>query len=240
MSTRYCGIVVGPERHHLCVLEEMRLDEPPLRLAASFFEPGPAVRVAAQVLSMEDVVVAVGGPPGPPLPQREERSADAALRALGVQPQPLGDAGVRLWERLATLGAYEPDADPGGGLVREGDYREAAAFETNPEAVFCALQGRRIPARRHPLGVQRRIEELLEEQVVDTGGDLWHRRIEEIEAAAAAVCAHRYAVGHAWWVGDPEEGVVVLPGSTVPHEPFATEGVLPEVERLRLPQGGER
>ena len=37
----------------------------------------------------------------------------------------------------------------------------------------------------------------------DTGGELWHRRIEELDAVACALCAHRYAVGHASWLGDP-------------------------------------
>jgi predicted nuclease with RNAse H fold len=74
--------------------------------------------------------------------------------------------------------------------------------------------------------------------VIDEGGDLWHRRIEELDAAACALCAHRYAVGHASWLGDPEEGVVVLPGSSVPGA-FSGEGVMPPVERLRLPTVGE-
>ncbi|MEJ7717729.1 MAG: hypothetical protein WKF31_07035 [Thermoleophilaceae bacterium] len=115
-----------------------------------------------------------------------------------------------------------------------GAYLETPAFETNADGVFFALQERRLPARRHPLGVERRIEELADDNVVDEGGELWHRRIEELEAAAAALCAHRYAVGHARWIGDPAEGVVVLPGSG-PLETFSAEGVLPAVERQPLP-----
>ena len=68
--------------------------------------------------------------------------------------------------------------------------------------------------------------------MIDEGGDLWHRRIEEIDAAACALAAHRYAVGHA--LGEPDEAVVVLPGSSIPAE-FETRGVLPPVERLQLP-----
>jgi hypothetical protein len=83
------------------------------------------------------------------------------------------------------------------------------------------------------LGVQRRIENLLDNHVIDEGGDLWYRRIDEIEAAAAAVCAHRFAVGHARWMGDPAEGVIVLPGSG-PVQPFSTEGVMPPVTRVPL------
>jgi hypothetical protein len=55
-----------------------------------------------------------------------------------------------------------------------------------------------------------------------------------MDAAACALCAHRYAVGHASWLGAPDEAEVVLPGSSIPYE-FQREGVLPPVERLRLP-----
>jgi hypothetical protein len=41
-------------------------------------------------------------------------------------------------------------------------------------------------------------------------------------------------VGHASWLGDPAQAVLVLPGSSLPRE-FASQGVLPPVERLQLP-----
>ena len=116
----------------------------------------------------------------------------------------------------------------------EGAYSEFPLFETNADGIFCALQGRRLPAKRHPLGLQLRIEELEGDHVLDEGGDLWHRRIEELDAAACALCAHRYALGHASWLGDPDEAVIVLPGSALPSE-FPRKGVLPPVERLQLP-----
>jgi hypothetical protein len=94
-----------------------------------------------------------------------------------------------------------------------------------------------VPARRHPLGIRRRIEELEQDHVHDPGSDLWSRRIEEIEAAGVALAAHRFAVAHASWVGDPGEAVVVLPGSQVP-ERFSAEGVLPPLPRASLPPAG--
>jgi hypothetical protein len=156
------------------------------------------------------------------------------------------EAGLALYDALQDLNLFLPDAaldaDVGSegeqeGVVDEGIFREAALFEVNVDAVFCALQGRRMPARRHPLGVLTRIDELTEDRVEDPGGDLWSRRIEEIEAAAAALCAHRYAVGHAAWLGDPEEGVVVMPGSRPPGV-FSSEGVIPRVPRSRLGAAG--
>jgi hypothetical protein len=230
-------VAVGPEFHHLCVLQEVRSEEPPVRLEATFYEPGGVEAVLGELSRHADAVVAVGAP-STAGPHDRPRRADADLAARGVIPQRHEPAAERLYAGLAPRGLFRPDPLPheeeaGAGLVDEGAFRRAGVFETNVEGVFCALQGRRLPARRHPLGVLRRVQELADDHVLDPGGDLWHRRIEEIEAAAAALCAHRYGVGHACWVGDVEEGVVVLPGSRLPAR-FTSEGVLPPVPRAPL------
>lgn len=231
---RYCGISVDAELHHLCVLEEVRDPEPPIRLAATFYEPGSAQRIVEALYSLGEIVAGVAGPTTSPADGREARYCDAELRQCGVPPGRPSEAGAALRHGLTDLGFFEGDPDLLEGPVPEGAYLATPVFETNADGVFFALQERRLPARRHPLGVERRIEELADDNVVDEGGELWHRRIEELEAAAAALCAHRYAVGHARWIGDPAEGVVVLPGSG-PLEPFSAEGVLPPVERQPLP-----
>jgi hypothetical protein len=115
-------------------------------------------------------------------------------------------------------------------LVPEGAYRDTPVFPTDPDRVFWALQSRRLPAKRHPYGIQVRIDELVDHRIVDDGGDLWHRRIEEIDALACALCAHRFAVGHA----SSLDGIV-LPGTALPEE-FSTRGVMPPVERITLPR----
>jgi predicted nuclease with RNAse H fold len=224
---------VGPEVHHLCVLRELRTEDPPVRLEARFYEPGSADAVVARIGTMGDVVVAVGAPMTGSLHGRERRACDHMLRRVGVVPRPFADEGGRLFEDLSPLGIFSPDSDEHEGNVPDTAYEETPVFETNADGVFSALENRRLPARRHPLGVQRRIQQLLDNQVLDAGGDLWHRRIDEIEAAAVAVCAHRFAVGHARWIGDPAEGVVVLPGSG-PVRPFTTDGVIPPVTRVPL------
>ena len=230
----YCGVVPAAGLLQLAMLEEVRDAEPPIRLSALFFEPAEALQIATELLAFEEVVVAVGAPLSQPRDGRPARECDTLLRRLGVAPQgPEAQVG-RLAELLGPLPTFRPEATGSEGLVPEGSYGDFPVFETNADGVFCALQARRLPAKRHPLGVQRRIEELEHEHVVDEGGELWHRRIEEIDAAAAALCAHRYAVGHASWLGSPEEGVVVLPGSALPEE-FPSQGVLPPVERLQLP-----
>jgi predicted nuclease with RNAse H fold len=233
----YCGVVPMQDSLQLAMLEEVRAAEPPIRLSAIFFEPGSAAQVAAELEALGNVVVGVGAPLGGAREGRPRRDCDALLLRRGVGPQlPAGEAG-RLAERLGGLGVFAPHEGEREGPVGEGAYHDFPVFETNADGVFCALQGRRLPAKRHPLGLQLRIEELEDDHVVDEGGDLWHRRIEELDALACALCAHRYAVGHAFWLGDPREGVVVLPGSSIPAE-FPREGVLPPVERLQLPEIG--
>jgi hypothetical protein len=187
----------------LALLEEVRDPEPPIRLSALFYEPGSGEQVARELRSLGEIVVAVGAP------------------LSGAHPQ------VDRLVGLLGLPAFEPDDER--RAVPEGAYREAPVVPTDPDRVFYALQGRRLPAKRHPYGMQLRIEELTGDRVTDEGGELWHRRIEEIDAIACALCAHRYAVGHASWV----DGVVV-PGSGQP-EMFSTRGVMPPVERITLP-----
>lgn len=229
---RYCGVVPAGPLLQLAMLEELRTPEPPIRLDAAFYEPAPAAQVAPELRALDEAVVAIGAPQA-----GGARACDRLLQERGVAPErPHAEAG-RLFGELHELGVFAAAGEPpdaAQGPVPEGAFREAPVFETNPDGVFCALQGRRVPARRHPLGIQLRIDELAEDHVIDSGGELWQRRIEEIDAAAAALCAHRYAVGHASWIGAPDEGVVVLPGASVPGR-FPTEGVLPPVERLELP-----
>jgi predicted nuclease with RNAse H fold len=230
----YCGVVPMQSSFCLAMLEEVRTPEPPIRLSAIFFEPGSSAQVAAELTSLGEVVVAIGAPLAEPGGGRPDRDCDALLRRRGVVPQPAARGTRELAAALHDLAIYAPHAEGRDGSVEEGAYHDFPLFETNADGIFCALQGRRLPAKRHPLGLQLRIEELEGDHVFDEGGDLWHRRIEEIDAAACALCAHRYALGHASWLGDPEEAVIVLPGSALPAE-FPTEGVLPPVERLQLP-----
>jgi predicted nuclease with RNAse H fold len=218
----------------LAVLEEVRATEPPIRLSALFFEPGSGEQVAAELRALSDVVLAIGAPLSSPR-DGSLRAADGLLAARGVAPQAPNAELVRLVALLEGMAVYRPgEHSDESGAVAEGSYRSFPIFETNADGIFCALQGRRLPAKRHPLGMQLRIDELAGDHVIDDGGELWHRRIEELDAVACALCAHRYAVGHASWLGSAEDGVIVLPGSSLPNE-FPRAGVLPPVERLQLP-----
>jgi hypothetical protein len=230
----YCGVVPMQGTLQLAMLEEIRTPEPPIRLGAIFFEPGSPGQVAAELLALGEVVVAAGAPLAPQSPDRPARDCDALLGRRGVIPQRPDPATQELAGLLSDLSLYAPSVEEREGAVEEGAYRDFRLLETNADGVFCALQGRRLPAKRHPLGMQLRIDELAGDHVTDDGGELAHRRMEELDAAACALCAHRYAVGHACWLGDPDEAVIVLPGSSLPYE-FTREGVIPPVERLQLP-----
>ena len=230
----YCGVSPARGLLQLVMLEEVRAAEPPIQLSAIFYEPGSAAQVAAELSSLRDVVVGLGAPLSAPKDGRPARECDALLLTRGVSPQAPDVELRRLPEELGDLRRFDADETDREGPVGEGAYRDFPLFESNADGVFCALQGRRLPAKRHPLGVQRRIEELEGDSVIDEGGSLWHRRIEEIDATALALCAHRYAVGHACWLGAPGEGLLVLPGSSIPEQ-FSSKGVLPAVERLQLP-----
>jgi hypothetical protein len=158
---------------------------------------------------------------------RYERSrvCDALLfrRRLPLYPVPAAGQAMTAWQRwidvgfelfaaLDALGLYRPDA--GGALeapVGANALRFGRLCETYPDAVFCALLGHRPSPKRTPWGLQQRIAALRMRGVVDDDGGLWHRTLDELDACAAAYSAYALADGLGSWVGDPREGVVVLP-----------------------------
>src|SRR5919197_1085381 len=71
------------EALQLAMLEELRVDEPPIRLTAIFFEPGSAAEVAAELRSLAEVVVGVGAPLTGPSAGRPGRDCDALLVRRG-------------------------------------------------------------------------------------------------------------------------------------------------------------
>lgn len=177
---------------------------------------------------------------------RYERSrvCDALLfqRRLPLYPVPaVGQAlsqwetwmtqGFALFDALADLGIYRPEthgrvaAPVGDGAIRHG-----RVVETYPDAVFCALLGHRPSPKRTPWGLQQRIAALKMRHVVDADGGLWHRTLDELDACAAAYAAFTLATGTGSWVGDPREGVILLP---VP-ELAETYEKLPPPERAQL------
>jgi predicted nuclease with RNAse H fold len=158
---------------------------------------------------------------------RYERSrvCDALLfrRGLPLYPVPARGQPTAVWERWMELGfelfsalqglaLYRPPVDAAyAAPVGEGALRFGRLCETYPDAVFCALLGHRPSPKRTPWGLQQRIAALRLKLIVDADGGLWHRTLDELDACAAAFAAYTLAVGRGSWVGDPDEGVIVLP-----------------------------
>jgi hypothetical protein len=173
--------------------------------------------------------------PGEPLRERlalregryeRARVCDALLfrRRLPLYPVPAaGEAltqwqtwigvGFELFAALDPLGVFTPDPASGAveGAIVAGDLRFGRVCETYPDAVFCGLLGHRPPNKRTPSGLQQRIAALKLKGVVDADGGLWHRGLDELDACAAAFAAYGLGAGLGTWVGDPREGVIVLP-----------------------------
>ncbi|HEU4978796.1 MAG TPA: DUF429 domain-containing protein, partial [Solirubrobacteraceae bacterium] len=163
------------------------------------------------------------------LPQgryERHRVCDALLfrRRLPLYPVPSASQALAAWERwigvgfelfaaLAALELYRPVAPAGDvqGLAAQGALSFGRLCETYPDAVFCSLIGHRPAPKRTPWGLQERITALKQRGVVDADGGLWHRTLDELDACAAAYVAYTLAAGQASWVGDPREGVIVLP-----------------------------
>ena len=152
------------------------------------------------------------------------RVCDALLfrRGLPLYPVPAAGQQVQAWEQwitvgfelfgaLAAHGRYEPPAGDYEGQVGTGAVQHGRLCETYPDAIFCALLGHRPSPKRTPWGLQQRIAALKLRGVVDADGGLWHRTLDELDACAAAYTAYALANGLATWVGDAEEGVIVLP-----------------------------
>jgi predicted nuclease with RNAse H fold len=171
------------------------------------------------------------------------RVCDALLfrRGLPLYPVPAEGQPPTTWERwievgfeqfeaLAWLGVFRPpdtgahQCDVGAGALGHG-----RLAETYPDAIFCALLGHRPPPKRTPWGGQQRIAALKLKGVYDDDGGLWHRTLDEIDACAAAYAAYAMSVGLGTWVGDPAEGVMVIP----------TAHLLPNYSKLPPPARSE-
>jgi predicted nuclease with RNAse H fold len=169
------------------------------------------------------------------------RVCDALLyrRSLPLYPVPAAGQALSRWEQwigvgfelfaaLNGLGLFRPRPANGEleAPVGEGALRYGRLAETYPDAIFCALLGHRPAPKGTPWGLQQRIAALKLRGVVDEDGGLWHRTLDELDACAAAYAAFALGSGSGSWVGDPREGVIVLP----------VDGLLDRYEKLPQPQ----
>ena len=167
------------------------------------------------------------------------RVCDALLfrRGLPLYPVPTVGEQLQTWQAwmqvgfelfgsLSHLGLFRPEADDRyEGPVPAAGIRFGRLCETYPDAIFCSLLGHRPSPKATPWGLQQRIAALKVKGVVDTDGGLWHRTLDELDACAAAYTAYALGAGLGTWVGDPQEGVIVLPAAEL----------LPRYEKLPPP-----
>ena len=262
MAAVWCGVDVSARRgHHLCVLEG---DGGALR--TTFYEPGKTAEVVRTIARLSPAAVGIDAPSGPcrrllgpgsaarqaldlkPGSYLRARVCDALLMrrrlslyqvpAEGEAVQPWMEAGFELFEAVAeTTGRtlYRPPAPP----PYEGPTAPSSGrvFETYPDAAFCALLGHRPPKKATAQGFAARVAALADQGVTDPRG-LEQRSTDELDACVAALTAHRLATGSAGWVGDRNEGVIVLPVRELKRSYAPAHTAVPARQALDPPTGG--
>jgi hypothetical protein len=150
--------------------------------------------------------------PVPPAAGRhlDRRVAEYELsrRGIGSHQTPRDESRLFSWmtagfEAFAAAGAagYELFLGEGGPAGARG-----RAFEVFPYASYVALSGCLSPGRRWRLAWRRAV--MAEVRVEGVPSDA---TIDTVDAACAAFTAGRYLDGAGSWLGDPREGVIVLP-----------------------------
>ncbi len=103
--------------------------------------------------------------------------------------------GMVLYERLSSEYRLLETSGPMAGKI---------CFETFPQAIACALAGRKLPAKNKR--TDRR--ELLEAAGIVTSA---LGSIDFIDAALCALAAHRYTLGRHEAIGDAKDGFIIVP-----------------------------
>jgi predicted nuclease with RNAse H fold len=204
------------------VSERRGLDLVALDERRSVAEP-PQARVSPEtlevlLLELRPVAVAIDSPPGWGR-TGGSRQGERELAALGVScfrtpsdPQ-LGEAPFYNWMRVGHA-AFAAAARAGYRLYRGGPVT-GCALEVFPHSTAVALAGVRPPpgtARRARLKAGWR-RAVLESAGVDTSA---LRTLDQMDAALAALTALLAWQGCCFNLGDPDEGLMVLPGPRPP------------------------
>jgi hypothetical protein len=106
-------------------------------------------------------------------------------------------AGFEVFEAAGAIG-YPAYAGEGSG--------EGSALEVFPYASYVGLSGCLSPGRRHRATWRRAVLEASGVSGLDRA-----ETIDALDAVCAALTGERFLAGQGCWVGDPREGVIVLP-----------------------------
>jgi predicted nuclease with RNAse H fold len=169
---------------------------------------------------LRPAAVAIDSPPAWGV-RGTSRRAERDLIALGLpcfrtpSDPALRDHPFYGW-MFAGHAAFEAAARAGYPCFTGGPDGRGRALEVFPHAAAVALAGRRPPAgtTRRPAAKRRWREAVLAGAGVD-GAPL--ATLDAVDAALAALVAVIVAEGGGWfWLGEPDEGCVVLPGPRPP------------------------
>jgi predicted nuclease with RNAse H fold len=173
--------------------------------------------LANLIQDMEPDVVAIDSPPAWGLGKGSRRT-ERELRAFGIQSYGTPRAGERddhpfyAWMKVGFR-AFEEAARAGFPRFGSGSVR-GKAIEVFPHASAVALSGC-VPST----SVRKREfrTRVLRSQRVETDG---LRSMDQVDAALAALTGLLALRGRHSALGDPREGVIVLPVSSLPAHPF--------------------
>lgn len=173
-----------------------------------------AADVAAMVAELDAEVVGIDSPPGWAAPGQRSRLAERQLRPLGISayatPTDPGDHPFYRWMR-AGFAVYRAVAAT-HPLYRGGPVAGHAA-EVFPEATAALLAGRRrSTASESKLRFRRAV---LDAEGVDTSASVLPTA-DRVDAALAALTGRIALDGPTATLGDPDEGLLLLPVATLP------------------------
>lgn len=168
-----------------------------------------------EILELEPSVVCIDGPSGWST-SGKSRQAERDLRRLGISsfatgPDP-GDHPFYAWMRVGFRLFH--DLAESFPLYRGGDVTGRAA-EVFPAASAFLLAGELRPSGETKVRFRRRV---LHDVGID---DRQLPNIDRVDAALAAVTGLHALKGRSSWLGDPDEGVVLLP-TPLPAAPLTS------------------
>jgi hypothetical protein len=130
---------------------------------------------------------------------------ELSRRGIGSHQTPRDESRLFSW-MTAGFEAFTAAAGAGYELFLGEGSAHSRAFEVFPYASYVGLSGCLSPGRRWRLAWRRGV--LADAGVEGLAGDA---PIDTVDAACAALTAGRFLDGAGSWVGDPREGVIVLP-----------------------------
>jgi predicted nuclease with RNAse H fold len=166
--------------------------------------------VVAMTHELSPGVVCIDSPPAWAA-DGKSRAGERELRRLGITafstPTDPGDHAFYRWMRV---GFSIFDAIAGDYPRFRGDAVSGTAAEVFPEATAVLLAGRLRSVDESKIRFRR---DVLDRHGVDTSG---LRRVDAVDAALAALTGVLALAGESSFVGDPAEGVILLPVAELP------------------------